>query len=175
MEALLTIVAAAIINRIRGGGLASSLPKGRGDDIAAILFGCLVGAITHTWWAIPAFAAAFRIGEAHGWGHWMGVAVKSVGATRTDESPIDDLLDNEPDLDRWAFYGLTLRGLLWGTCLAVPAGFFSLLGSLAFLAAGATMGALYFATRYAPTDPSTRWALGEYFMGAAFGVALLAL
>lgn len=173
MEVFLTIISGAVINRIRGGLLGASLPKGRGDDLAAALFGALVGAATAEWWVILAFAAAFRIGEAHGWGHWMGVAVQSAGAARTDESPIDDLLDHEPDLDRWAFYGLTLRGLLWGTCLAVPAGFISLWASLAFIAAGATMGLLYFATRYVPTDPSTRWALGEYFMGAVFGAALV--
>lgn len=173
MEALLIILAAAVINRIRGGLLGASLPKGRGDDLAALLFGALVGAATGEWWAIVAFAVAFRVGEAHGWGHWMGVAVQSAGATRTDESPIDDLLDHQPDLDRWAFYGLTLRGILWGTCLAVPAGFISLWASLAFIAAGANMGAVYFATRLVPTDASTRWGLGEYAMGAVFGAAVV--
>lgn len=175
MEAFLAIIAAAIINRIRGGLLGPILPKGRGDDVAALLYGALVGTITGSWWAIPAFAIAFRLGEAHGWGHWMSVAVNPVGATRKHESPIDSVLEHVKDLDRWAFYGLTLRGLLWGACLAIPAAFISLWPALAFVVAGATMGLVFFATRHIPTDPNKRWAYGEYLMGAVLGLPLVIL
>lgn len=192
MQSLFIIAIAAVINRIRGGLLGPVLPKGRGDDFAAFLFGVLVFFIYPALWALPAVAIAFRLGEAHGWGHWAGVAVQAKNErpiveprpitifgihlfTLSYESPIDYLLESVESVDKWAFYGLTLRGLLWGIILSIPLAFISLMASAAIILAGSMFGLCFFSTRLLPIDGNRRWAVAEYLQGACFGVALLTL
>jgi hypothetical protein len=163
----------AFVNRIRGGMFAETL-KGKGDDLAGVLFGIGAAILLKEWWVLPAFAVAFRLGESHGWGHWLSIAVTNKGHNpRLHESPIDNLLTRIENKNLWALAGLTIRGALWGAILAVPAFYITPILALYFFLAGAMMGLVFFSTRLIPISFNKRWELGEYIMGALFGVCFL--
>jgi hypothetical protein len=168
-NALIIILSSSVINHIRGGMLDKWLPKGRNDDIAAIMYGVLAGLVFNDIWLALGFAAAFRIGEAPAWGHWVGVAIGD-HRIRREKSPIDRLLRNIKSVDVWAFAGLTIRGALWGAVMAIPAYFADPIMIPVYIAGGATMGLIYTATRFIPVLTGTRWTISEYIFGAALGL-----
>lgn len=172
LQSLLLAMAAAFINMVRGGLLDKFLPEGRNDDIAALAFGCLAGAVYGEWWSVIAFAAAFRLGESPAWGHWLGVAIGS-HTNREEKSPIDKLLKKVTNLDLWAFLGLTIRGAAWGMCIAAPAAFLSPLAAIGFIVAGSLFGIMAFISRHVDISLGWRWKMTEGLIGAAFGLPFI--
>lgn len=148
-------IAGALMNRVRGGWL---LPSGH-KTANTLAFTALVGLLTFDLWQTAFAAAGMALGQAPGWGRYIG-ALGGWEKFRLEEvAAIDWLIQwAKPRMRLWGFCGLTLRGALWGLCLVPTA------GSLWPVAGGMLMGVCYAATLYVWYRKG--WEYGEVLFGA---------
>ncbi len=169
-----------IMNAIRGAQWKAFVPEKyhwiNSDLINSTIYMATVYYLTNDIYTSMASFVAMWLGAMMGWGDYIG----ALGSWRKDDLQenkyIDPLIKWLLKYPRWwGFAGLTLRGAIWGLCLAIPFGF----AGLPFIYMGATMGLCYFAAiEYAKSRiPEGNWAgmgwgLGEIFYGYALWSAL---
>lgn len=193
----LAAIFGGLFNRIRGGGfgkfrqsLKDLVPSWLtwlfdGKYVNAMAFGLFIGFLAGDWKLGLFSLAAMFIGQAPGWGEYIGAAggwrkgihFLPVGTQLSDYKIDSDLYKLYKPLDEWdpidfiikpllkypvawGVVGLTLRGALWGACLSIA------LQSAIPLAASLLMGVVYFSlTRY-----SRKW--GWEYSEIVFGIIL---
>lgn len=131
---MLSFIIGAITNRIRGGwatdiarkkewiSTKEEIPfvKDFNDFIYASLFSCLI-ALNRDWTCFAVFALLFssmRLGRSMGWGGYISAMIdQKIDHRRDDVLLLDKWFrgNDEPVLSGWA--ALSLRGLIWSTCL----------------------------------------------------------
>lgn len=172
------IVAGGLFNAIRGGQWRvwfnihdEKMKFVRSDVVNAAAFALTVWAVTGSFW-LAFFSFFFMwLGAAPGWGDYVG----ALGGWRVSElkenALIDPLIKSLTGLPKfWGAAGLTIRGLFWGICLAVP---FWLAGEYVvaqeFVLKGALMAPAYWLAiewmRTRVNMPDEGWGLGEIFYG----------
>jgi hypothetical protein len=171
--------AGAISNAIRGGQWYAWLNVDEkrawvgSDTINEVLFGIAVFVATGSLWLALASMLAMAAGARKGWGDYIGALFGYRTENLQENKYIDRVI--RPLMKYpfwWGAVGLSLRGLWWGVCLAVP---FIVAGYSAawwFLPAGASMPVLYrlsakwMQARGVADWTGPAWGLGEIFMGA---------
>lgn len=146
-------LAAALLPAMAYTGMAEGLPRYEFVDPA---------------WTAGVFAGlAMLAGTAPGWGDYIG----AIGGWREKDlsewPPIDALIErwrDEPEA--WGFFGLTLRGGLWGFLLALA------LHSLAPVFAGLMMGFIYAVCLH--YFGRRGWPVAEWVFGGILWLACLA-
>lgn len=197
---LLLAIFGAIFNRVRGGWILSS----NGGALNALAFGILVGGITGDWLAILAAALGMFAGQSFGWGRYIGASCGYEKMQLKEVWFIDALiawLRPEPTgwltrnygdksmwhyqyptlrLRIWGIVGLSLRGLVWTTCLGVSIAYWapaSFWWPVVF--SGLSMGLVYPIAREIAVALKTQnpngdgWELGEFIFGAILWVSVL--
>lgn len=178
----------AISNALRGGqwriwfGLKDRYGWVNSDAINAAIFMATVYWLTGNLYLSLASFPAMWLGASIGWGDYIG----ALGGWRKDAlqewKPIDLLITPLKRWPRvWGFAGLSLRGQLWGTIIAIPFFYFGYHATaFKFIYLGSTMGICYLAaiewmrTRI-PTGEwqGAGWGIGEIFFGGILWSALL--
>lgn len=164
----------AFSNAFRGGQFKT---KTSPDIVNAIIFGlCSVAASFQPFFFLQ--STLMFLGSSWGWGAYITAIGKGLTAlNQMIEQPfIDRFITRWCTLDKqqtWGFWGLTIRGLIWGICLAImPAILQYWYSAAAFILAGLSMGLVYKATinwglkRDAPIILGNGWACSEWAFGA---------
>ena len=146
------------------------------DSYNALIFAASVLYVTGNSWLALACIPAMFLGATPGWGDYIGALFGIRHENLVENKFLDPLIKKLKDSPRaWGFAGLTLRGLWWGFCLAVPFYCFGYhTAACNFLFTGAYMGLVYLAagfwvkTRLNTNDElaaGPAWGLGEVFWG----------
>lgn len=129
--------------------------------------------------AVAAFCFMW-LGASFGWGAYIG-AIRGDSKPEKEVSFIDKIITPLESLPRlWGVAGLTLRGMLWGACIAVP--FFMLYppAALGFVLCGSLMGVVYawviYGVQLVSEDHKiygvSSWAISEWLFGAVLWSSL---
>lgn len=176
-------IAGGFFNAVRGGQWRVWLNSIEDDDLSAdpinaAAFGITTGLVTGNWFLALIAAAFMWLGAAGGWGDYIG----ALGGWRVNDLKENKFID--PLIKRflqwpkwWGAAGLTLRGLFWGICLALPFWLFGFGGiALAFIQNSLLMAPAYWlAIAWMGTRvhlPEQGWGLGEIFYGVILWSAL---
>lgn len=155
------IILGALMNRIRGGWLLSEYNR----TVNALVFGVAVGLLTLN--PLTGFLASLAMftGQSLGWGRYIGAVGDWESRELKEVAFIDFFITPFKD-NRvlWGFLGLTLRGLVWGICIALP------VFSWAPVIAGLAMGVVYFITTRVS---EYGWELGEIIFGGILWGSLI--
>ena len=169
---ILAAILGAFLNRWRGGLLnilfspeqeKTSL-KRIGKFGNAIGFGLLAGYVASSYYAIVVGIAAMLIGASFGWGKYIsGIINKDFDANEEEIKWIDKLVMKTNDYAQLrSVAALSLRGLIWTVCIAIPMAFFNL-AYLYFIPVGLLMGVVYYVT--ISIAGAKGWGYGEYAFG----------
>lgn len=158
----------ALSNSIRGGQF--NIPHGR--YINAAIFGVCAFVSTENYWALLTASMGMFFGSFLGWGDYIG----ALGYGKKDDLKEVKFIDFiiKPLLAipvLWGFAGLTLRGLLWGACLALA---FALISQpyIIYLILGASMGLVYYLVKILRPTENRMWPHSEWLYGAVLWSAL---
>lgn len=171
----------AFINAYRGGQFGKN-----GKFINASTFGFCSALASGFQPAFAAQALMMRVGSSWGWGAYISaIAGRHTDLGKlTEQAFIDRMIRKYHSLEKqrkWGFYGLTIRGLVWGICLAiVPAVLGYYATAVSQVVAGASMGYIYRAVIAWGDRPHNdeglvldrTWALSEWAYGAVLWVSL---
>ena len=152
---LFIAILGAIVNRIRGGWILSNGNR----SFNAITFGGVFGSLTQDLWCGVLMAIAMFAGMSLGWGRYIG-ALGGWETCKLEEVEVIDwfIQKLKPFPKLWGFFGLTLRGIVAGSLIAlVMQSFMPLIG-------GATMGIAYLITL--KISGRKGWEHGEFLFGA---------
>lgn len=162
----------AFLNRCRGGLLtilfnpdeSNTFWKKVGKFGNAVGFGVIAAICVNSYYALPVGIVAMLIGASFGWGKYItGIIEKGFDVQEEEIKWIDKLVmqkDDYPVLRSVA--ALSLRGLIWTVCIAIPMAFFNL-SYLYFAPVGLLMGAVYYVT--ISLFKGHGWGYGEYLFG----------
>lgn len=159
---ILSFVLGAFSNRVRGGWIFRQYNR----TYNALLFGIVLGLISGDILTGLLFAVAMFTGQSLGWGRYIG-ALGGWETNRLEEVFfIDALISSFKDKMRlWGFMGLTLRGILWGSCLALP------VMSIIPVIGGALMGVCYWIA--IKLFDRAGWEYAEFLFGGVLWVSVV--
>ena len=158
----------SLFNAIRGG----QFNIRHGKYVNAVAFGICAAISTGDYLALPSCAVGMFLGSMKGWGDYIGAMAYGKKEDLKEVEWIDFLI--KPLLSRpvlWGFAGLTLRGLLWGACLAAS---FALISQpfLIYLILGVAMGPVYYLVKILDATENRMWPHSEWLYGAVLWSAL---
>lgn len=173
----------AVSNAIRGGQLGIK----SNHDLYNALITVFCTALSMCNPLSPIQGISMWLGAIPGWGAYIG----ALGKEHADISKLSEIwiidccihkyctLETQ---QQWGFYGLTLRGLYWGLCLAIlPACLNYWITSIAFILVGVSMGLAYrtviqwcnaLTIEGGTISLSRAWALSEWAFGAVLFLPL---
>lgn len=174
---LIFLILGAFFNRIRGGWLFTS----NGGAVNVLAFGLTVGIILQSVMAGVAAAAGMWIGQAPGWGRYIGALGGWEDKELTEFLPVDAMIEWAKYSKRlWGYLGLSLRGAVWGIAVGVAVAFWIPSAGILAPFVGLLMAPCYLATIEAArwlkvkNPAGTGWEWGEYLFGAVFWAFILA-